>query len=122
MSIRRISGKDGRLFIGGFILNGSEAKKVLITAKGPSLADANVPSVLNDPNITLYNSSGQVILSNDNWGTAANAAEIQAHYAHPRYAQEAAILTTLSPGVYTAIVRGTDSTTGNALVEVYEVQ
>ena len=108
--------------IGGFIIKGSAAKKVLITAKGPALADAGVPAVLNDPNITLHNASGQVILSNDNWSTAANAAEIQAHPARPRYAQEAAILTTLDPGVYTAIVRGGAATTGNALIEVYEVQ
>ena len=107
--------------IGGFIISGM-AKKVLITAKGPALADAGVPSVLADPNLTLYDSSGQAILGNDNWGTAANAAEVQAHSARPRYAQEAAILTTLNPGAYTAIVRGTHSTTGNALVEVYEVQ
>ena len=66
--------------------------------------------------------SGQPILSNDNWGTAANAAEIQAHPARPRYAQEAAILTTLNPGAYTAIVRGAGSTTGNALVEVYDLE
>jgi hypothetical protein len=86
------------------------------------LAEANVPSVLGDPNLTLYNSSGQPILGNDNWGTAANATEIQTHPAKPRYSQEAAILTTLNPGAYTAIVRGAGSTTGNALVEVYEVQ
>ncbi|MDZ7620940.1 MAG: hypothetical protein U5O69_00330 [Candidatus Competibacteraceae bacterium] len=108
--------------IGGFIISGSAAKKVLITAKGPALAEAGVPSVLNDPNLTLYNSSGQAILSNDNWGTAANSAEIQAHPARPRYAQEAAILTTLNPGAYTAIVRGAGSTTGNALVEVYDLE
>lgn len=122
ISTRGWVGTGDSVMIGGFIISGSGAKKVLVTAKGPALANANVPSVLNDPNITLYNASGQVILSNDNWGTAANAAEIQAHSARPRYAQEAAILTTLNPGAYTAIVRGADSTTGNALVEVYEVQ
>ena len=122
ISTRGWVGTGDSVMIGGFIINGSAAKKVLITAKEPALADANVPSVLNDPNLTLYNSSGQAILSNDNWGTAANSAEIQAHPAKPRYAQEAAILTTLSPGAYTAIVRGAGAATGNALVEVYEVQ
>ncbi len=121
LSTRGWVGTGDSVMIGGFIISGT-AKKVLITAKGPALADAGVPSVLADPNLTLYDSSGQAILGNDNWGTAANAAEVQAHSARPRYAQEAAILTTLNPGAYTAIVRGTHSTTGNALVEVYEVQ
>ena len=122
ISTRGWVGTGDSVMIGGFIIKGSAPKKVLITAKGPALAEANVPSVLGDPNLTLYNSSGQLILGNDNWGTAANATEIQAHPAKPRYAQEAAILTTLNPGAYTAIVRGAGSTTGNALVEVYEVQ
>ena len=122
ISTRGWVGTGDSVMIGGFIITGNTAKKVLITAKGPALADANVPSVLGDPNLTLYNASGQSILSNDNWATAANAVEIQAHPAGPRYAQEAAILTTLNPGAYTAIVRGAGATTGNALVEVYEVQ
>ncbi|CDH46426.1 hypothetical protein [Candidatus Contendibacter odensensis] len=122
ISTRGWVGTGDSVMIGGFIISGNAAKKVLITAKGPALAQAGVPSVLNDPNITLHNASGQAILSNDDWGTAVNAAEIQAHPARPRYAQEAAILTTLNPGAYTAIVRGADATTGNALVEVYEVQ
>jgi len=110
------------VMIGGFIIGGSTAKKVLITAKGPALADANVPSVLNDPHLTLYNPSGQVIVTNDDWGAASNVAEIQIHPASPRYSQESAILTTLNPGPYTAIVRGVGATIGNALIEVYEVQ
>ena len=122
ISTRGWVGTGDSVMIGGFIISGGAAKKVLITAKGLALADANVPSVLGDPNLTLYNASGQSILSNDNWATAANAVEIQAHPAGPRYAQEAAILTTLNPGAYTAIVRGAGATTGNALVEVYEVQ
>ena len=122
ISTRGWVGTGDSVMIGGFIISGGAAKKVLITAKGLALADANVPSVLGDPNLTLYNASGQSILSNDNWATAANAIEIQAHPAGPRYAQEAAILTALNPGAYTAIVRGAGATTGNALVEVYEVQ
>jgi hypothetical protein len=122
ISTRGWVGTGDSVMIGGFILSGSVAKNVLIIAKGPALAEANVPSTLNDPNLTLYNASGQVVFSNDNWGTSANAAAIQAHPAHPRYAQEAAILTTLTPGVYTAIVRGAGSTTGNALVEIYDLE
>lgn len=122
ISTRGWVGTGDSVMIGGFIISGGAAKKVLITAKGPALAEAGVPSVLNDPNLTLYNASGQPILSNDNWGAAANAAEIQGYGARPRYNQEAAILTTLNPGAYTAIVRGAGATTGNALVEVFDVQ
>jgi hypothetical protein len=122
ISTRDWVGVGDSVMIGGFIISGSATKQVLITAKGPALAEAGVPSVLNDPMLTLYNSSGQVILENDNWGTAPNAADIQAHGARPRYSLESAILTTLNPGAYTAIVRGVGATTGNALIEVYEVQ
>jgi hypothetical protein len=122
ISTRGWVGTEDNVMIGGFILRGSAAKRVLITAKGPALADANVPSVLNDPALTLYDGSGQPILDNDNWGSSLNAAEIQAHPAGPRYPREAAILTTLNPGAYTAIVRGVDAATGNALVEIYEVR
>ena len=120
ISTRGWVGAGDSVMIGGFIISGSAAKQVLITAKGPALAEAGVPAVLNDPQLTLYNASGQVLLENDNWGTAANAADIQARSARPRYGLESAILTTLNPGAYTAIVRGVGATTGNALIEVYE--
>ncbi|MCB1770323.1 MAG: hypothetical protein KDJ31_11595 [Candidatus Competibacteraceae bacterium] len=122
ISTRGWVGTGDSVMIGGFIISGNAAKQVLITAKGPALAEAGVPAVLNDPMLTLYNSNGQAILENDDWGTASNAANIQAHGAGPRYGLESAILTTLAPGAYTAIVRGVGATTGNALIEVYEVQ
>ena len=93
LSTRGWVGTGDGVMISGFIIGGSAAKKVLITAKGPVLAEARVPSALNDPSLTLYNASGQAILSNDNWATAANAAEIATRNAKPRYPQEAAILT-----------------------------
>ncbi|MEI2743243.1 MAG: CAP domain-containing protein [Candidatus Competibacter sp.] len=122
LSTRGWVGTGDSVMISGFVIGGSAAKKVLITAKGPVLAEARVPSVLNDPQLTLYNASGQPLLSNDNWASAPNAAEIATRGAKPRYPQEAAILTTLNPGAYTAIVRGNGSATGNALIEIYDVQ
>ncbi len=108
--------------IAGFVISGSQNKKVLITAKGPVLATAGVPSVLADPNLTLYNSDRQQIAFNENWQSASNASEVAALGRGMRadFPQEAALLTTLAPGAYTAIVRGAGTTAGNALVEVFD--
>jgi hypothetical protein len=106
--------------IGGFIIGGSTPKKVLIRAVGPNLANYGVTGVLADPTLQLF--SGQtVIASNDDWGSASNAAEIQASTLAPVNPKEAAILSTLNPGAYTAIVSGVGGGTGVGIVEVYEL-
>ena len=115
-------GTGDSVMITGFVISGTQPKKVLITAKGPVLATAGVPSVLADPNLTLYNSAGQQIQFNENWQNASNASEVAALGRGMRtdFPTEAALLTTLAPGAYTAIVRGAGTTTGNALVEVFD--
>jgi YVTN family beta-propeller protein len=108
------------VMIGGFIIEGSTSKTVLIRARGPSLAQFGVPNTLQNPQVQLY--SGQtVIASNDNWGDASNASQIQASGFAPENPQEAAIYTTLAPGGYTAIVTGFGGGTGIAIVEVFEI-
>ena len=108
------------VLIGGFIIQGSTNKQVVIRARGPSMAALGVPGTLANPQLALY--SGQTpIASNDNWGDAANAAAITASGFAPENAQESAILTSLAPGPYTAIVTGVGNTTGIAIVEVFEV-
>jgi hypothetical protein len=110
------------VMIAGFIIQGSSAKKVLIRARGPSLAAApfNVPGTLADPFLTLY-SGATPIDTNDDFAQHANAAQIPADWT-PASAKEAAIVTTLSPGAYTAIVNGVSSaTSGVAIVEVFEL-
>jgi hypothetical protein len=73
---------------------------------------------LPDPTLTLY--SGQtVIASNDNWGSAANAVQIQSAVGAPTNPKESAILITLQPGAYTAIVSGANGVTGLGIVEVF---
>lgn len=110
-----------KVMISGFIVNGSSPKKVLIRAVGPNLSNYGVAGVLADPKLDLY--AGQsLIASNDDWGGAANAAEIQATTLAPVSAKESAILTTLQPNVaYTAVVSGTNSGTGVGIVEAFEV-
>jgi hypothetical protein len=108
------------VMIGGFIISGSAPKKVLVTARGPSLTAFGVVGAMANPSLRLV--SGQtVIASNDDWGTASNAAEIQATGRSPTNSLESAILTTLNPGAYTAIVSGVNDGTGVGIVEVFEL-
>ena len=106
------------VMIGGFIIQGTASQTVLIRAVGPNLANYGVSGVLANPMLQLY--SGQTLIaSNDNWGSAANAAAIQATGLAPVSPLESAILTTLAPGAYTAIVSGVGGGTGVGIVEVY---
>ena len=106
------------VMIGGFIIQGSASQTVLIRAVGPALANSGVAGVLANPKLDLY--SGQtVIASNDNWQTAGNAAAISASGLAPANPLESAILMTLTPGAYTAIVSGADGGSGVGMVEVF---
>jgi hypothetical protein len=106
--------------IAGFILSGSTSKKVIVRALGPTLAQFGVPGVLQNPALNLFNSSNNLIASNDNWKSAQQT-EIQASDYAPSDDREAAIVQTLAPGNYTAVVRGVNATVGAALLEVYNL-
>jgi cyclophilin family peptidyl-prolyl cis-trans isomerase len=107
------------VMIGGFIVTGNGSQRVLVRAIGPSLASAGISNPLSDPTLTLYNSQGTQIDFNDNWQDNPDAAEIGATGIPPQNDFESAVLQTLAPGGYTAIVRGVGTATGTALVEVY---
>jgi hypothetical protein len=112
------SGDD--VMIAGLIIQGNAARTVLITARGPSMAlpPHNVPGTLANPYLRIY--SGQtVIYENDDWGTNANAAAIGATGNAPSNPLESAVLVTLPPGAYTAIVNGVGATSGIGIVEVF---
>ena len=107
--------------IGGLILgNGNGTAKVLIRAIGPSLGGVGVTDPLADPTLTLYNGQGTQIATNDNWKDTQQA-EIEATGIPPSDDRESAILATLVPGAYTAVVRGKNDTTGVGLVEAYQL-
>ena len=108
--------------IGGFIVHGSGPKRVLIRGMGPSLSGQNVAGVLQDPVLELNNSSGiaSVIGTNDNWKDSQQS-EIEATGIPPANNSEAAIVQTLAPGAYTAVLRGKGDTSGVGLVEVYDL-
>ena len=84
-----------------------------------SLGPQGVPNPLSDPTLTLYDAQGTELDFNDNWQDNPAAAEIEATTIPPNDPKEAAVLPTLAPGGYTAIVRGAGSATGTGLVEVY---
>lgn len=113
-----LTGAD--VMIGGFVIGGSAPKTVVVRARGPSLTQAGVAGSLADPVLQLFSGPAQVG-TNDDWGTAANATQLQASGFAPGDDREAALLVTLDPGPYTAIVTGAGSTTGVAIIEVFEV-
>ena len=108
------------ILIGGFIVTGSEPKRVIIRALGPSLTAAGVPGALQDPTLQLLTDNNALVAENDNWQQTQQA-EINDTGIPPSDSREAAIVQTLSPGNYTAAVRGSANTTGVALVEVYDL-
>jgi hypothetical protein len=109
------------VMIGGFIVADGGNASALIRAIGPSLTAEGVAGALQDPMLELHDGNGVMIASNDNWRTDQEA-EIIATTAAPSNEAESAIVKTLGPGNYTAIVRGKNDSTGVALVEVYNLQ
>jgi hypothetical protein len=106
--------------IGGFIITGSTPKHVLIRGIGPSLTAFGVPNALPDPVLELHGPGVFATITNDNWRQTQEA-EIQATDIPPTNDLESAIVATLAPGSYTAIMRGNGNTSGVALVEVYDL-
>jgi hypothetical protein len=109
-----------RVMIGGFVIYGNQPAAFVLRAIGPSLALSGIPEPLLDPLLELYNAEGSLIASNDNWRSDQEQLIIASHLA-PSDDRESAIYTTLSPGPYSAVVRGTSSSTGTALVEIYKL-
>jgi hypothetical protein len=109
-----------RVLIGGFIIDGAQSKTILIRGIGPSLASFGIAMPLADPVLDLHDHTGTVIASNDNWQDAQTS-QIIATGLPPTNDFESAIVITLAPGAYTAIVQGKAMTTGTALVEIYDV-
>jgi hypothetical protein len=109
------------VLIGGFIIKGLQSKTLVVRAIGPSLARAGVGNVLSDPVLELHNSAGGIVTSNDDWQDGAQSSQIQEIGLAPTDSFESAILVTLPPGSYTAVVSGYNDATGNGLVEAYEI-
>jgi hypothetical protein len=130
ISTRSFVQTGDNVMIGGFIVQGTGSKRVIIRAIGPELTQYGVPNALANPTLELHDGSGALIASNDNWQftiiggiiTSDQGLEIRNSGHAPGSPLESAIIANLPPGNYTAIVRGVNNTTGVALVEVYDLQ
>lgn len=121
----------GRPLIVGFTITGQRPATVLIRAAGPALAGFGVTGALGDPALKLHRGT-TALWENDNWpqirlwdpltfGASIDPVEQVGAFFFPRESKDAAMVVTLAPGSYTAQVSGAGSTSGVALVEVYEV-
>jgi hypothetical protein len=119
MSTRMLVETGDRVGIGGFIITGQVPKRVILRGLGPSAGFA-VPDRLADPVMELHGPGSFATITNDNWRDTQEA-EIQATGIPPTDDLESAIVATLDPGAYTAIVKGKNNTSGVGLVEVYDL-
>ncbi len=119
MSTRGSVGTLDNVLISGFIVGDVGSTTVVVRAIGPSLAASGLSGVLSDPKLTIYDSTGTAIASNDNWQDNVNSIDIQKNALAPPNPLESALVLHLPAGAYTAIESGADGGTGIGLVEVY---
>jgi hypothetical protein len=117
ISTRGPVGSGDNVMIAGFIIQGDRERRILIRGIGPSLAASGVADPLQNPMVEIYDQNGQ-IAANDDWRSNQET-EISASGFAPADDRDAAVILSLWPGNYTAVVRGKEGATGNALVEVY---
>jgi hypothetical protein len=129
ISTRSFVQTSDNVMIGGFIVQGSGAKRVIIRAIGPELTQYGITNALANPTLELHDGSGAIIGSNDDWQTtilggiigSSQVSDIQNSGHAPTDTSESAIIANLAPGNYTAIVRSVSNTAGVGLVEVYDL-
>ncbi len=109
-----------KVLIGGFIVTGNTSKKVILRAIGPSLGPFGVTDALANPVLALHAADGSLITINDDWKSTQQT-EIEATGLAPQNDLESAIVATLAPAAYTAIVSGQNASSGVGLVEVYDL-
>jgi hypothetical protein len=119
ISTRLPVGTGENVMIAGFKITGNTAKQLVVRALGPTLTQFGVPDAMQDTTLELHDSTGAILTTNDDWHDGPNAQSIPPNLRPPNDL-ESAILTTLDPGAYTAILRGFHNSTGTALVEVYD--
>src|SRR2546430_4724005 len=118
----RVSVQGGNgVAIAGFIISGSSPKQVLIKGLGASLSNFGIVNPLQDPTLELHDSTGKAIATNDDWQTATNAGQIPLDF-QPADSREPAILATLPPGSFTAVLRGKNGGSGVGLIEMDDLR
>lgn len=125
-SVRGRVGTGDRVLVGGFVIGGESARRLLLRGIGPGLATLGVADVLVDPQLALYRGTDTLLLTNDDWGLASDPAAIAAAgkevgaFALANGSHDAAILATLEPGIYSLVLTGAADTTGIGLIEIYD--
>jgi len=123
LSVRSTAGTGSQTLIGGFVIGGTGSKKVLARGDGPALSAYSVTGVLPDPVLTLFNSSPSEVATNAGWGGGTTLSTVFSQVgAFPlsTNSKDAAIVTTLPAGAYTANITSTSGDSGVVLVEVYD--
>ena len=121
VSARNRVGAGGDILIAGFVIGGTGAKTVLIRAVGPTLSAFGVGDPLKDPKLEVYQGSN-LIAENDDWAPAlATAFAKVGAFALPSQSRDAAITLTLQPNAYTVHVKGLDGGSGEAIIEIYDL-
>jgi arylsulfate sulfotransferase len=121
LSTRGMVSEGDNVVIGGFIITGPDPKTIVLRALGPSLSSFGLSGVLSDPVLRVYNSSGTLVASNDNWQSDPIHSVVEANGLAPANPLESAVARGLAPGAYTVIVTGKDATPGIGLVELYDI-
>ncbi len=109
-----------KLMIGGFIVQNGPVK-VVVRAIGPSLVQFGISNALPDTSLQLRDQQGDIVLENDDWKTSQQQ-ELENTGLQPTHDLEAALVTTIQPGQYTAQVRGKGNASGVGVVQVYFLQ
>jgi hypothetical protein len=121
ISTRGQVGADPNALIGGFFIGGTDPKKIIVRAIGPSLAPFGIPNALTDPTLEFFDGNGNRLDSNDDWMNSPDKAQIEATGLAPSHAKESAVIRTIPAGAYTAVVRGANGGTGVGSVEIYQL-
>jgi arylsulfate sulfotransferase len=121
MSTRGAVGTLDNVLISGFTVGDVGSTTVIVRALGPSLAGFGLSGVLSDPTLTIFDSTGTAIASNDNWRDNVNAIDVQRNSLSPPNERESALVLHLPAGEYTAVVSGANGGTGIGLAEVYSL-
>ncbi|MFZ1220812.1 MAG: cytochrome c peroxidase [Chthoniobacterales bacterium] len=119
ISTRLGAGTGDNAMIGGFIIAGTAPKTVLIRGLGPTLSNFGLTGLLNDPVLELRGADGSLLVQNDNWKDSQQS-QIEGTPYRPGDDREAAIIASLAPGAYTALLTGKNQTTGLGLLEIYD--
>src|SRR5205814_8661414 len=125
VSTRSFVQTGDNVMIGGFIVQGTQSRRIIVRAIGPELSQYGVPDPLHDPTLELHDGSGALIASNNNWQQTATGGIITSNQVQdiqnsghaPADAIDSAIIATLPPGHHTAVVRGVYHTNGGTLAQ-----